>query len=265
MDSSFPRGRRLDLSPPRAVVIEILAHAAQTPLIPVAREMNLAKTAAARRLGAERPSWTTLFIRAFGLLSRRRAELRRSFMRWPRPHLYEHPESVCALAVEREYDGELAVFFGQIVAPEGRTLSAIQQAIRTYKERPVQEIGRFRRQIRLGRAPGIVRRAVVWSALHASGRQRIYRFGTFGVTNYGQWGAESLRPISPTATILSLGPISDHGKAVVKVVYDHRVLDGAVVARCLSELEEILNTEIIGELERCPGERTSVPVSARAA
>jgi hypothetical protein len=35
---------------------------------------------------------------------------------------------------------------------------------------------------------------------------------------------------------------------VVKLVYDHRVLDGAVVARCLNELEETLNTQIAREL-----------------
>jgi hypothetical protein len=45
-----------------------------------------------------------------------------------------------------------------------------------------------------------------------------------------------------------LGPISEDGSAVVKLVYDHRVLDGAVVARCLNELEETLNTQIAREL-----------------
>jgi pyruvate/2-oxoglutarate dehydrogenase complex dihydrolipoamide acyltransferase (E2) component len=91
----------------------------------------------------------------------------------------------------------------------------------------------------------------------------VYRFGTFGVSNYGQWGAESLRPLSPTTTLLTIGPIGDDGHASVKIIYDHRVLDGAFVARCLAELEETLNAEIARELE-C-GEHERAPQCAYAA
>jgi hypothetical protein len=169
-------------------------------------------------------------------------------MPWPVAHLYEHPETVCALAIERMWRDEPAVFFGTLLAPERQGVSDIQHAIRKYKERPIEKVGQFRRQIRLGRSPSLVRRSFLWSVLNLSGRQRVYRFGTFGVTNYGQWGAESLRPLSPTTTLLTLGPIQDEGSAVVKIVYDHRVLDGAFVARCLHELEQTLNTEVASEL-----------------
>jgi hypothetical protein len=177
-------------------------------------------------------------------------------MSWPIAHLYEHPETICALAVERQWRDEPAVFFGNVLAPEQLDLAAIQQVIRSYKERPINEIGRFRRQIRLGRSPWLVQRAVIWGALHLSGRQRVYRFGTFGVTNYGQWGAESLRPLSPTTSLLTLGPIDD-GYGAVKIVYDHRVLDGAFVARCLAELEDTLNTQIVQELKKDSHEAAS--------
>jgi hypothetical protein len=229
-------------------MVEVLAHAVAAPLVPVARKMDLAEVAAARRKSRTKLTWTTLFIRAYGVVSSRRPALRRAFMTWPGPHLYEHPETVCAVAVERQWKGEPSVFFGNVVAPERLTLEAIQQVIRNYKESPVDEIGRFQRQIRLGRAPRLVRRAVIWGALHASGRQRVFRFGTFGVSNYGQWGAESLRPMLPTTTLLTLGPIGEDGSGVVKLVYDNRVVDGAVVARCLNELEETLNTQIAREL-----------------
>jgi hypothetical protein len=238
------------------VIIEVLSHAVQVPLVPVARTMNLRPVAAARRLARAKASWTTLFVRAFAIVSTRRAPLRRVYMRWPLPHVYEHPHSICALAVERQWRDEPVVFFGNIVAPELQGLAEIQQRILQYKNRPIEDIGRFRRQIRLGYCPWPIRRAVIWSALHLSGRQRVYRFGTFGVSNYGRWGAESLRPLSPTTTLLTLGPIQEDGRANVKIIYDHRVLDGAFVARCLTELEETLNTEIAHELERgddaCP-------------
>jgi hypothetical protein len=242
------RGRRLALSPPRRVVLEVLTHALKAPLVPVARKMDLRRVAAARVAAIGKPSWTTLFVRAFGIVSSRHPPLRRTFMQWPFPHLYEHPDTVCAVAVERQWNDEPAIFFGNVLAPERQDLAAIQRRIHRYRERPIEEIGRFRRQIFLGRCPWLIRRAIVWGALHLSGPQRVYRFGTFGVTNYGQWGAESLRPIAPITALLTLGPIDEDDRGVVKIVYDHRVLDGAFVARCLAELEDTLNTQIAQEL-----------------
>jgi hypothetical protein len=40
---------------------------------------------------------------------------------------------------------------------------------------------------------------------------------------------------------------------MVKLIYDHRVLDGAFVARRLGEIEDVLNGSILDELLRDPG------------
>jgi pyruvate/2-oxoglutarate dehydrogenase complex dihydrolipoamide acyltransferase (E2) component len=34
----------------------------------------------------------------------------------------------------------------------------------------------------------------------------------------------------------------------VRIIYDHRVMDGATVARALARLEQILNTSILDEI-----------------
>ncbi len=47
-----------------------------------------------------------------------------------------------------------------------------------------------------------------------------------------------------------LWPFDDEGNVNVRIVYDHRVLDGATVARALARLEEVLTGEIAVELER---------------
>jgi len=49
-------------------------------------------------------------------------------------------------------------------------------------------------------------------------------------------------------TYCTYGPISDAGEVFVKVIYDHRVMDGRCVARCLEDLEDVLHTEILAEL-----------------
>ncbi len=82
-----------------------------------------------------------------------------------------------------------------------------------------------------------------------NGSKRAKRFGTFGLSTYGALGAESLHPISPLTTTLTYGPIDRDGNVCVKLIYDHRVLDGAFVARRLVEIEEMLHGAILDELE----------------
>src|SRR4029079_14632963 len=93
-----------------------------------------------------------------------------------------------------------------------------------------------------------IRRLLWWSTLNISGFKRAKRFGTFGLTSYGALGAESLHPISPLTTTMTYGPISPAGDVVVKLIYDHRVLDGAYIARRLRDLEATLHGPILAEL-----------------
>jgi pyruvate/2-oxoglutarate dehydrogenase complex dihydrolipoamide acyltransferase (E2) component len=89
----------------------------------------------------------------------------------------------------------------------------------------------------------------MWQKLDISGKQRAKYIGTFGFTNYGMLGAESLHPLGPTTTVMTLSPISPDGDVTVKLVYDHRVLDGSYVARSLAHLQEVLHQTILPELQ----------------
>ena len=81
-------------------------------------------------------------------------------------------------------------------------------------------------------------------------------FGTFALSVYSSLGAESLHPLSPLTTTLTYGPIGRDGRADVRLVYDHRVLDGATVARALARLEAALTGPVLGELrEAAPARR----------
>jgi len=82
----------------------------------------------------------------------------------------------------------------------------------------------------------------------ASGYRRVRNWGTFGVSVYSGLGAESLHPLSPLTTTLNYGVIAEDGTVDVRIIYDHRVLDGGTVARALEHLERILQCEILAEL-----------------
>src|SRR5262249_27760864 len=151
-------GRRLPLSPARRVVLEILHHGRKVPSLPLAQTMHLPALVAARQATRPRPSWTAIFLRAYGLLSEKHAALRRAYIPYPWPHLYEHPHSKCAVLVEREWEGESVVLGAKIHTPERQSLAAIDGHLHTFRQAPVLSVGCFRQMVRFGRLPWLIRR-----------------------------------------------------------------------------------------------------------
>jgi hypothetical protein len=241
-------GRRLSLSLPRRWIGDFLHFAQKVPTVPVQRRMNIAPLVTARDQAMPRPSWCALFTKAYAMVAAARPELRRAYLTFPWVHLYEHPINVVSIAIERQLDGEDAVFFTQIRGPEEHTPEQLDRVLDHCKELPVDRIGTFKRALRISRLPWPLRRLSWWLALNWSGYYRARNVGTFGVSVYSGLGAESLHPLSLVTTTLNYGVIADDGTVDVRIIYDHRVLDGATIARVLGELEEALNHQLPGLL-----------------
>ena len=116
----------------------------------------------------------------------------------------------------------------------------------------MESIGDYRRILLMNRFPRPLRRLLWWIGLNVWGRKRAAFLGTFGVTVYAGLGAASLHPLSLLTTTLNYGVIEPDGTVDVRLTYDHRVLDGATVARALAELERVLTHEILAELRYLP-------------
>lgn len=246
---SEPRkGIRLALSPARKMVGELMHHARKVPTIPLSRGLNVAAVAEARERCPSPPSWMAIFVRAYGLLSARHAVLRRAFVRWPIAHLYEHPVSECAVIVERQWRGEAITVGAKIRQPESTPVQDISEHLRRYREAPVESISAFRQILRLGRLPWPVRRFGFWLTLNWSGPKRAKRFGTFMASSLGTLGVHQEHSVAPLTTYLSFGPIAPDGALAVRIVYDHRVTDGRTIGRCLADLQNVLNNELLAEL-----------------
>jgi hypothetical protein len=207
----------------------------------------------ARQSAAIRPSWCAIFTKAYALVAAARPELRRAYLPFPWPHLYEHPHSVASIAVERRWNHEDAVFFGHLRAPEKQPLLKLHAALHRLRHAPVESIGLYRRIVRLNRLPWPLRRLAWWTILYTSGYRRARQMGTFGVSAYSSLGCASLHPLSPLTTTLNYGVLSRRGRLTVRIVYDHRVLDGATVGRALQDLERVLNEAILTELRALEG------------
>jgi hypothetical protein len=217
------------------------------PRVTVQRRMTLAPLVAARRALDERPPWTAIFVKGYALLAQETPEFRRAYVKLPWPHLYEYPESVAAIAHEREIAGERAVLQTRTKAPGRRSIAELAALIREAQSLPVMEVREFRRALNMARVPMPIRRLMMWLALNL-GRQRAIFFGTFHLSVYSALGAESFNPLTPLTTLLNYGPIDPEGQVNVRILYDHRVMDGATVARALDRFEEILNGPVAEEV-----------------
>jgi hypothetical protein len=246
------RGRALKLSVPRRLVGDLMRFSISVPRVTVQRRMNIGTLLQARNASSPRPSWTAIFLKGYGLLAAETPELRRAYVTLPWPRLYEYPSSVASIAHERNYEGERAVLLSRIKEPERRSMAELDASIEAARSRPIMEIKEFRHAIRIASLPALLRRSLMWLGLNI-GRQRGNYFGTFQLSVYSGLGAESLNPLTPLTTLLNYGTIDTDGSVDVRIHYDHRVMDGANVARALVRFEAILNDNVAEEVKRFKG------------
>lgn len=241
-------GQTFPLSVPRRLICDLLHFARKAPTVPVQRRMRLDSLLTARAQSTRPVGWCAIFTKAYARVAVRLPELRRAYLSFPTPRLYQHPCSIASVAVERLYDGENAVLFAHMREPEGQTLRHLDEHLRRFKEEPIETFGLFRRALKVSRLPRCLRRALWWYGLNTSGPRRARHMGTFGVSVYSGLGAESLHPLSPLTTTLHYGVLRRDRSMPVRITYDHRVMDGATVARALALMEDVLNQDMAAEL-----------------
>lgn len=251
------RGRSIPLTPARRAVADLMKLTIGIPLASVVRRMNVARVIAARRGAATSIPWTALFMKAYALVAAEFPELRRAFLKFPRPHLYEYPASVAALTVEREFRGEMRVFALIVKDPAALTLGEIARMIDDVQNSPIESIKPFYRLERIINYPRFLQR-IIWWIGYNFGRLRANHFGTFGVTSISALGAESSHFPTPLSTTVNYGVIRDNGDMDVRIMIDHRLIDGSVSARVLQRLEQMLNGPIVDELSAGPQKQVAI-------
>lgn len=241
-------GRNIALSLPRRLVCDLVNSAHSVPTVPVQRSMNVGPLAVVRGQLQPRPSWCVLFTKAYAQVSAEFPELRRAYLSFPWARLYEHSTCTASVAVERLYEGEPGVFFAHIHSPEKLGLMEFERQLRRFKEDSIENIPDFQSTLMICRLPRAIRRLAWWYITNARGYRKATWLGTFGVSVYSGLGVESLHPLSPLTTTLNYGVIHDNGDVTVRIIYDHRAMDGSTVGRALIRLDEVLNQDILAEL-----------------
>ncbi len=241
-------GQRMALPLPRRWIADLLHAGRRIPTVTVERRVDVSAVAAARKRLVDPPPWVVLFTKAYAIVASRRPELRRAYMPFPWPHLFQADESVATVAVERDYCGEPAVFFGSLQHPDRQSIAQLTHHMNRWRTHPVENIRSFQSLIKYTKLPWPVRRMVWWYTANLSRKWRMRVFGTFGVSVTASEGATALNLISPLSTSVNYGIFAADHTLPVRVHFDHRVLDGAPVARALGDLEATMNTVIVAEL-----------------
>jgi hypothetical protein len=250
-----PRGRSVPLSLSRRMVGDFLHASRRGAFVTFERVMPLAAVREARDDRPARPPWPVLFAKALGLAAGRCPELRQSCLRWPRPRIYEHFETVASVVVEKEIGGADFLFALPLSNPAGASVGQLAELVRRAKHLPADRTRAVRRSLRYSRLPLPARRAL-WGLLEWSGRWRAEFIGTCGVSATAGWGAAAVNLVTPWATALCYAPFRDDGTLPVRLTFDHRVLDGSDACRILAEVEAALTGPVLRELSAAVGTTT---------
>jgi hypothetical protein len=241
----------------RGCVNDVAILALDIPLFPVDRLMRLDTVAAARNTAAIRIGWAAIFLKAYALVARETPPLRSWLAGRFRQRLATSSENVASLAINRGDGGDDRLFFARLARPDTTPLPLLQQSVDWFVTQPIEEA--FKRQLELEGVPGWLRRTILRWNMRSTSPKRVTRIGTFSLSTLAGFSATNRFHPTICTTSLSYGPLDGDGRCLVTVIADHRVLDGAAVAKALARLEEVLTTEIIAEL------RTARPVPAEAA
>ncbi|WP_063682477.1 hypothetical protein [Bradyrhizobium stylosanthis] len=241
------RGTPKTISLPRRLICDLMRASMDVPFVSLSRSLNIRPLLEARA-GAMAPAgWAAMFVKAFAIVARDEPILRTVYAKWPWPTLYELPRSVALVAVARVEDGEECVMPQRIAAPEALPLAEVDAEIRRAKTAPIEDVPMFRKIMRATRLPLPLRR-LSWSIGLNFGRQRGNWFGSFAVSSVAAYGGGELHPVTPGPYIVSYGVVEPDQTIHVVIRWDHRVTDAAPIARVLTRLEQVLNTDIAAEL-----------------
>jgi hypothetical protein len=199
---------------------------------------------------------TAIFAKAFALVAVELPELRRVYMSWARPHLYEYADSTASIMQERQILGDTGLLPLRFRRPDVLPIERLSMMIRTAAEAPVETSKFYRTVIGIARCPAFIRRPLLALCLHIP-RLRRHTLGTFGVTSVARLQTELGTAQSPLACLLSYGPADAAGRVRVRLHFDHRVFDGGLAARALTRLDEVLNSSILEELRGLAGHEAS--------
>ena len=245
-------GHAVPLSLGRRVVHDFLQVSRSVPQVVFQKEINVAELVAVRQTALPRPSWCAIFTKAYAKVVAARPDLRRAFLTFPWQRLFEYARTSVDIVIDARMGEEAVLVSAPLTSPESMTLESIDRRLADCKADPVRNIRKYRRALIAARFPALLRSWVWWYHANLSGTKRSRYFASFGVSSVGNWGVDSVRPLTPWTTTLHCGAIGIDGNVALRLTFDHRVIDGSGASSALNELAQVLESEMLAELRSLP-------------
>jgi hypothetical protein len=259
------KGKSIRLSGERKIITEVINLARKIPMAPIATEMNLTLIDNLRKQVTPRVSWAMIMMKAYSYVANEFPFLRQVYIPWPTAHLYEHPSSVCSIALSRKIDGQERLFCARFNQPDQLYLWQLQEQYNCYRRRPIEQIKQFKHQMRFAKVPSALRK-LGWSLMTGwLGRYRVNQMGTFGMSLSRFRKSVGYYHLGPLTTILGYEIDPDPARVRVTITFDHRIVDARPVIAALERLEKILLDYIRGEFETMIEEQQQQSIMKRAA
>jgi hypothetical protein len=247
---AFPKHRR--------IVLDLCRAAESVPKFSVQRDLSLEPIFQARRTAPQRIGWAALFAKAYAIVSQEVPALRQVYVSRPRPRIYQHPFSVVSITVNR-FDERLGcdrLMWANIRDVESLPLTNLQNDMDDYQHGDIKQL--FRNGQRLDAMPQFLRNIVWHLLMNWMPFKKSKVVGTFSISSLATYGTTNPTHPLVTTTSISYGPLDDDYRSSVTLQADHRVIDGAILARALVRLEEVMNTAIISELKKLQSTATAM-------
>ena len=246
-------GKRLSFSNGRRLVDDVIRVSNKMPMAAFSSEWDVTQIAKLRRLAKPKISWNVLMMKAHAIVCQQNEILRRTFVKFPYAHLYEHHQSVCMMTIGRKHHGEERLFFARFNEPDNYTLIELQEQYDEYRKAPIEEIKQFRHQITFAKFPSPVRRFAWWALFNLWPQKRASHMGTFGMSISGHRGAFGSQHLGSNTTILGVDPNPRKGVAKMLLTFDHQILDGAPATDIFQQGQRMLATAVAKELADMAG------------
>lgn len=238
----FPRRRRQ--------TYVFLRDARQTCHVYLTADVDATKLRAARVASGGKLSYVSFVIKAAADVIARYPDARSVLKGGWRPRLTVIDDVHAKLILDKTIDGQRCIVSGTLLAAQDRSILEVQDFVDTYKNAPVDEHGPYAKLLRLQRLPLPLMR-LLYRAMIRDGRRRLALQGTFAVTSLGHAPVRTFLPMISGTLGFGVGQIAD--TAVVRdgqitvapvfnlaLVFDHRVIDGAMAAEILMNVKNRL-------------------------
>lgn len=248
----FPRQRQHTLL--------FLEHShAYRPVI-IDTEVEMTQVVQHRRQSGGHFSYLAYFIQAMSLVVAQYPEANTLFIGNFFPHLVPLDTVNAKFTLDKTVAGQRIVASAVIERADGLSLEAIQRRIDAIKAQEIAEGEEFAPIRKIHSLPLLLARLLFRYAMWRPAiKSRVQ--GTFTITSLGGRAVTRFVPLPGTTLTLGVGdvterPLVKNGQLTVAhvttltLVFDHRVLDGAISAEILAKIKEKLESAVVCNQEK---------------